>query len=139
LPYPFVLFLSQRSFYVPRRWFSPPIPKVIDSVQITKDGLHKDITLRLLTDGTRLYFQEGSFAGPLSSVVPVFTQSTSLIQVSTREGETARSPVALKKLLIYDFSIVRSEFLAGDKAIHSSVRFGSCLSQPDLHIVSVTF
>jgi len=90
-----------------------PIPKVIDSVQITKDGQHKDVTIKLLSDGTRLYFQEGSYAGPLSTVAPVFTENPSLVQVSTQGGETARIPVSLEEPLVYDFSPVRSEFLAG--------------------------
>ena len=90
-----------------------PIPKVVDSVQITKDGQHKDVTLKLLSDGTRLYFQEGSFAGPLSTVPPAFAENPSLVEVSTHGGETARIPVSLEEPLIYDLSAVRSEFLAG--------------------------
>jgi DNA-binding winged helix-turn-helix (wHTH) protein/Tol biopolymer transport system component len=92
-----------------------PTPKVIDSVQITKDGQHKDVTLKLLSDSSRLYFQEGSFAGPLSTVAPVFAENPSLVQVSTLGGETARIPVSLKEPLIYDLSSVRSEFLAGGR------------------------
>src|SRR5215469_7935136 len=52
-----------------------PLTKVIDSVQITKDGQHKDVTLKLLSDGARLYFQEGSFVGPLSTVAPTFAET----------------------------------------------------------------
>ena len=76
---------------------SPPIPRVVDTARVTKDGLHKDVTLKLLSDGTRLYFQEGSFMGPLSTVAPGFGENPSLIQVSTRGGETARIPVALEE------------------------------------------
>ncbi len=94
---------------------SPPVPKVVDSVQITNDGLHEDATLQLLTDGTRLYFQEGAFVGPRSTMPPGFLQSTALVQVSTQGGETARIPVALEELLIYDFSTARSEFLVGGR------------------------
>ena len=94
---------------------SPPIPRVVDTARVTKDGLHKDVTLKLLSDGTRLYFQEGSFMGPLSTVAPGFGENPSLIQVSTRGGETARIPVALEEPLIYDFSVARSEFLAGGR------------------------
>jgi hypothetical protein len=37
------------------------IPRVIDSAQITKDGLPKfNATFKLVSDGTRLYFHEGS-------------------------------------------------------------------------------
>jgi len=92
-----------------------PIPKVIDSVQITKDGQHKDKTLKLLSDGTRLYFQEGSFVGPLSTVAPTFVENPSLVQVSTQGGETARIPVSLEEPLIYDLSAVRSELLTGGR------------------------
>ena len=42
---------------------SPRIPKVVDSAQLTKDGGAKDVTLRLLSDGMRLYFQKGAYAG----------------------------------------------------------------------------
>jgi len=94
---------------------SPPIPRVVDTARVTKDGLHKDVTLKLLSDGTQLYFQEGSFTGPLSTVAPGFADNPSLIQVSTRGGETARIPVALEEPLIYDFSVARSEFLAGGR------------------------
>jgi hypothetical protein len=94
---------------------SPPIPKVVDTVQVTKDGQHKDVTLKLLSDGTRLYFQEGSFVGPLSTVAPGFGKNPSLMEVSIRGGETARIPVALEEPLIYDFSVARSEFLAGGR------------------------
>ena len=101
---------------------SPPIPKVVDTAQVTKDGQHKDVTLKLLSDGTRLYFQEGSFAGPLSTVAPVFGENPSLIQVSARGGETARIPVALEEPMIYDYSAARSEFLAGGRGTLPSER-----------------
>lgn len=90
-----------------------PVPKVIDSVQITKDGQHKDVTIKLLNDGSRLYFQEGSYTGPLSTIAPAFAENPSLVEVSTLGGETARIPVSLEEPLIYDFSPARSEFLAG--------------------------
>jgi DNA-binding winged helix-turn-helix (wHTH) protein len=96
-------------------WSPPPVPKVVDTAHVTKDGLHKDVTLKLLSDGARLYFQEGSFAGPLSTVAPTFGQNPSLVQVSTRGGETARIPVAPEEHIIYDFSVARSEFLAGGR------------------------
>jgi hypothetical protein len=78
-----------------------PTPKVVDSAQITKDGLPKDVTLKLLSDGTRLYFQEGSF-----------TQNVALVEVSIGGGETSRIPVSLENLVIYDISSSRSELLA---------------------------
>ena len=86
-------------------WFnlrSPlPIPRAFYSAQITKDGLPKEVTLKLLSDGTRLYFQEGSF-----------TQNVALVEVSLGGGETSRIPVSLENLIIYDISSSRSELLA---------------------------
>ena len=87
---------------------------MIDTVQVTKDGQHKDVTLKLLSDGSRLYFQEGSFVGPLSTVAPVFGENPSRTGIH-QGGETARIPVALEEPLIYDYSAARSEFLAGGR------------------------
>jgi DNA-binding winged helix-turn-helix (wHTH) protein/Tol biopolymer transport system component len=82
------------------------IPKVIDSAQITKDGLPKfNATFRLVTDGTRLYFQEGS--------LNVTEQNTALVQVAAQGGETARIPISLRNPMAYDFSQLRSELLLG--------------------------
>jgi DNA-binding winged helix-turn-helix (wHTH) protein/WD40 repeat protein len=96
-------------------WSSPPIPKVVDSVQITKDGLPKDRALKLLTDGRRLYFQEGVFAGPMSFVWPTI-QGAALVQVPTQGGETARVPLVMEEAeeaMVYDISPARSELVAG--------------------------
>ena len=95
---------------------SPPVPKVVDTAQITTDGLHKDVTLRLLSDGTRLYFQEGAFVGPKSTVAPGFVQSAALVHVSTEGGETAQIPLGLGDALIYDIAPTRSELLVGGPA-----------------------
>jgi DNA-binding winged helix-turn-helix (wHTH) protein/Tol biopolymer transport system component len=88
---------------------SPPMPRVVNSVPITKDGLRKaDATLVLVSDGTRLYFQEGSTG-----------LNTSLVQVSTQGAETARIPVSLESPTAFDFSQSQSELLlgAGDFAL----------------------
>ena len=87
-------------------WSTPPVPKVVDTAQVTKDGVHKDVTLKLISDDTRLYFQEGSW-------MRGFTEGVSLVQVSTEGGETARIPVALEGLMVYDISRTRSELLVG--------------------------
>jgi DNA-binding winged helix-turn-helix (wHTH) protein/dipeptidyl aminopeptidase/acylaminoacyl peptidase len=85
-----VLLLNQRT----------TLPTVVDSVQITKDGLPKDV-LRLVSDGTRLYFQESSQHG------------VTLMQVSTQGGEPVRLPVALEDPMVYDISPNHSELLVG--------------------------
>jgi DNA-binding winged helix-turn-helix (wHTH) protein/Tol biopolymer transport system component len=85
---------------------SQAIPKVIDSAQITKDGLPKfNATFKLVSDGARLYFQEGSLDDT--------EQNTALMQVATQGGETARIPISLRNPIAYDFSQTRSELLLG--------------------------
>jgi Tol biopolymer transport system component len=85
---------------------SPAIPKVIDSAQITKDGLPKSrATIKLVSDGARLYFQEGS--------LDQTEQNTALVQVATQGGETARIAIPLRNPIAYDFSQARSELLLG--------------------------
>lgn len=80
------------------------IPRVVDSAQITKDGMPKSrANLKLAIDGGRLYFQEGS--------INPTEQNTALVQVATQGGDTARVPVSLHIPLAYEFSPVRSELL----------------------------
>jgi DNA-binding winged helix-turn-helix (wHTH) protein len=82
---------------------SPPMPRVVNSVPITKDGLRKAHTTRVLvSDGTRLYFQEDSIG-----------LNTALVQVSTQGGETAGIPVSLQNPIAFDFSQSHSELLLG--------------------------
>jgi DNA-binding winged helix-turn-helix (wHTH) protein/Tol biopolymer transport system component len=95
---------------------SPPIPKVVDTAQITKDGQPKNVSLKLLTDGTRLYFQEGASAGPMSTVPPDFVQKASLVQVSIHGGETAKISLGMAEGLIFDISPTRPELLVGGPA-----------------------
>jgi DNA-binding winged helix-turn-helix (wHTH) protein len=93
------------------------VPKVIDSAQITKDGLPKSrATFKLVSDGARLYFQEGS--------LDETEQNTALVQVATQGGETARIPISLRNPMAYDFSQIRSELLlgAGEFQLPSSER-----------------
>jgi DNA-binding winged helix-turn-helix (wHTH) protein/Tol biopolymer transport system component len=81
---------------------SPPMPRVVNAVPITKDGLRKADATVLVSDGTRLYFQEGSFQ-----------LNTGLVQVSTQGGETAGIPVSLQNSSPFDFSQSHSELLLG--------------------------
>jgi Tol biopolymer transport system component/DNA-binding winged helix-turn-helix (wHTH) protein len=88
---------------------SRPIPRVVDSAPITKDGIPKSqATFKLVRDGARLYFQEG--------LLNQIEQNTALVQVATHGGETARIPTPLRNPVVYDFSQTRSELLlsAGD-------------------------
>ena len=91
----------------------PLVPRVVDTAQLTKDGGTKDVTLRLLSDGMRLYFQEGVYVGPESTVTPSFTRRPALVQVSTQGGETAEIPIDLAESLVFDISPVRPELLLG--------------------------
>ena len=91
---------------------SPPMPRVVNSLPITKDGLPKaDATLALVSDGTRLYFQEG-----------LIELNTTLVQVSTQGAETAEIPVSLQNPVAFDFSQSHSELLLG--AAESTFRYG---------------
>ena len=90
-----------------------PLPRVVDSAQITKDGSRKaDATFKLVSDGNRLYFQEGSWDDT--------EQKTALWQVSTQGGATARIPISLRNPIAYDFSQIRSELLMGAGEFESS-------------------
>ncbi|MGA8036981.1 MAG: winged helix-turn-helix domain-containing protein [Candidatus Acidiferrales bacterium] len=81
---------------------SPPVPRVVNVVPITKDGLRKIETQWLVSDGTRLYFQEA-----------LVQMNNALMQVSTQGGETARIPTSLPNPIAFDFSQSRSELLLG--------------------------
>jgi eukaryotic-like serine/threonine-protein kinase len=95
-----VVFISLKS------WSQSSLPKVVDSAQITKDGLPKsNATSKLVSDGNRLYFQEGSLDDT--------EKKTRLLQVSAQGGETALIPVALQNPMAFDFSEVHSELLVG--------------------------
>jgi DNA-binding winged helix-turn-helix (wHTH) protein len=110
-------FLLVTAIFVSRNLLhSPTAPKVVDTAQITKDGVPKNLTLKLLTDGLRLYFQEGTSVGPLSIMAPDFIQGVSLVQVSTHGGETAKIPLGLAESLMFDLSPTRPELLVGGPA-----------------------
>jgi DNA-binding winged helix-turn-helix (wHTH) protein/Tol biopolymer transport system component len=105
-------------------WSSPPIPKVADTAQLTNDGGAKDITLRLLSDGMRLYFQEGgAYVGPESTVAPGFAKRPALVQVSIRGGETAEIPMSFTESLVFDASPNRPELLLGGPASKTGTSF----------------
>jgi Tol biopolymer transport system component/DNA-binding winged helix-turn-helix (wHTH) protein len=85
-------------------WFirNAPLPRVRDWVQITNNGLAKG---NVLTDGTRLYFDQVAGTGLL----------TLLAQVSTQGGEVA--PISLPfdndMVVLWDISPNKSELLLG--------------------------
>jgi hypothetical protein len=83
-------------------WSSPPIPRVIDSVQITKVG---HVASQPFSDGTRLYFE--TFLPPRRSDV---------VQVSTQGGETIRMPLPMQQPILYDISPTGFELLVGGSA-----------------------
>ncbi len=80
-------------------WLTRPLPppKVLGSVQITNDGRQKGGGL--VTDGSRLYFNETATGG--------FT----LAEVSAAGGETASIPASAQIPLLADISPNRSELL----------------------------
>lgn len=81
-----------------------PISRVVDSAQITKDGRLKEAsTYRLVSDGERLYFQEGAFTQS--------EQNIELVQVGTQGGETIRMPVPLRNPVAFDVSQKNFELL----------------------------
>jgi Tol biopolymer transport system component len=100
-------------FIALKLWSLPPVPKIVDTAQLTKGGGTKDVTLRLLSDGMRLYFQEGDYVGFESTVAPRFAKRPALVQVSTQGGETAQTPISLTESLVFDISPARSELLLG--------------------------
>jgi eukaryotic-like serine/threonine-protein kinase len=77
-------------------WFSRPLspPKVLNTVQITHDGVSKT---NLLTDGSRLYITEstgtkqylvqGSVAGGDTSVIPTPFTTTTLFDISPNHSQ----------------------------------------------------
>jgi len=90
----------------------PPLPRVVDSLEITNDyGLVSGA--KLVSDGSRLYFN-------------FFTASAfsagreGLAQVSTQGGEIARLPLALEEPRLYDISPTHSELFVGGGAFTST-------------------
>src|SRR5262249_8133079 len=92
-----LLILALATVWLLRSTASPP--RVIDSTQVTRDGLPKD---RMVTDGTRIYFEE------------VSGDRQVLAQVSTSGGETGIILQAFTNIEINDISADRSELLAKD-------------------------
>jgi DNA-binding winged helix-turn-helix (wHTH) protein/Tol biopolymer transport system component len=101
-------------------WSFPAVPKVVDTAQVTKDGLKKDweewrrVTFKLVSDGNGLYFQERA--------LDQTETNAALGQVSIHGGETARIPISLRNPLAFDFSQTRSELLVGSGESESSSR-----------------
>jgi eukaryotic-like serine/threonine-protein kinase len=73
--------------------------KVLGTTQITSDRLTKVVPF--LTDGSRLYFNTGSYISPQPH------------QASTRGGESFPVPTQLKRVTLLDISLDGSELLAG--------------------------
>ena len=76
----------------------PPIPQITKTTQITKDGRSKG---GLVTDGTRLYFNE------------VIAGKSVLMQVSTAGGDTSRIPTPWPNSWIVDISPRGGQLLIG--------------------------
>jgi Tol biopolymer transport system component len=57
-----------------------------------------------------------AYAGPESTVPPVFAKRPALVQVSTQGGETAEIPIGLTESLAFDISPTRPELLLGGPA-----------------------
>ena len=95
---PIALFAALLLWGVVSALVPPPIPQIIKTTQITKDGRSKG---GLVTDGTRLYFNE-AMAG-----------KSALMQVSTAGGDTARIPTPWPNSWIMDISPRGSELLIG--------------------------
>jgi Tol biopolymer transport system component len=87
-------------------WSSPPIPKVIDSVQITRVG---QALSRTFSDGTRLYFE--TFVPP---------RRIDVMQVSSQGGETIRMSLPIQEPILYDISPTGLELLVGGSAHEES-------------------
>jgi eukaryotic-like serine/threonine-protein kinase len=82
-------------------WLRSPLPppRILGSTQITRDGLAK---LRMVTDGSRVYFEELS------------GDHWVLAQASTAGSETGIIPSAFTNIQISDISVDHSEILACD-------------------------
>jgi eukaryotic-like serine/threonine-protein kinase len=76
---------------------APSLPRVARISQITHDGKTKGVTLA--TDGNRLYFMEA------------FDGKQIAVQVSVNGGDTSTVPIGLPALLVWDYSVARSELL----------------------------
>lgn len=94
----FILF-----FLVALIWFrrTPPLPHVTKWNQVTNNGLIKGI---LVTDGPRLYFEQGALELP------------SLAQVSAQGGEVAPIALPFKNVELWDISPNKTELLLGTDA-----------------------
>src|SRR5215467_6117454 len=75
------------------------VPSVIDSVQITNDGVPKNLNFRLLSDGARVYFKESLPGG------------AAITQVSVGGGEADRLNLKLEEPMLHDISRTGTELL----------------------------
>jgi Tol biopolymer transport system component len=93
-----------------------PPPRVAGTVRLTHDGKTKvpgtaKLPEPLLTDGTRLYFMEGSFRPTQEHVAD--SQDFSLMQASVDGGEAIASPVPFRFVGLSDVSPRHPELLIG--------------------------
>jgi serine/threonine protein kinase len=77
-------------------FWSPPVPRITQTVQLTNDGTSK---WGLVTDGSRIYFNSGAI------------QASSPRQVSVRGGDSYPFSIPLKDSVIDDISPDHSELL----------------------------
>ena len=98
--------------------FRPPIPppRVAGTVRLTHDGKTKvpgtaQLPEPLLTDGTRLYFAEGSFRPTHEHIADA--QDFSLTQASVDGGEVVSVPVPFRFVGLSDVSPRHPELLIG--------------------------
>ncbi|HXM94195.1 MAG TPA: protein kinase [Candidatus Dormibacteraeota bacterium] len=85
-------------------WFSRPLPppRVLNTVQITHDGVSKT---NLLTDGSRLYITESTGAKQF------------LVQASVTGGDTSIIPTPFSSTVMFDVSPDHSQLLVADYAM----------------------
>ncbi|MBZ5593960.1 MAG: protein kinase [Acidobacteriia bacterium] len=93
-----------------------PPPRVAGTVQLTRDGKTKvpgtaELPEPMLTDGTRLYFAEGSFRPTQEHVADA--QDFSLRQASVDGGEVIPVPVPFRFVGLSDVSPQHPELLIG--------------------------
>jgi Tol biopolymer transport system component/predicted Ser/Thr protein kinase len=93
-----------------------PTPRVAGTLRLTNDGQTKvpgtaDLPEPLLTDGTRLYFAEGSFRPTQEHIADA--QDIRLTQASVDGGEVIPVPVPFRFLGLSDVSPQHPELLIG--------------------------
>src|SRR6202022_2924177 len=85
-------------------WLSRPLPppRVLNTVQITHDGIAK---INLLTDGSRLYIAESTGSRLI------------LVQASVTGGDTSIMPTPFSSTVMFDVSPDHSQLLVTDYVV----------------------